>query len=265
MKKVIVSLLVSLIAPGMLVAGDYQIAGEDKVPLEAAAAPDFETHFWIDGWIVQLNVGIANSAAGLSKSVFIGFDDIISNMDWIVPLGADFRYKRIGFMPDLVALKMSGGGATPGPFYDRANVDIKLGVLNLPAYFRLIDEPNTTLDVLAGARLLWVDMDIGLTGGPLGDTLGAASAGTDADIWDGIVGLRLEQNLSDKLFCSFYGDVGTGTSDLTWQILAGIGYRFTENFSVNTGYRYLDYDLSDENANIDLTASGIQLTFDWKF
>ncbi len=264
------SILFSILATGAFVS--TAIAGDDLIHLDAkkafeepAPAPDFESNIWLDGWVLQLNVGIEESALGLSKSLFIGFDDIISNIDWLVPLGADFRYKRFGIMPDLVAMKISGGGTTPGPFFDRASYSMKMASLNLPVYFRLIDEPTTKLDVLGGARLLWVDLNIGLDGGPLGSALGPVRAGTDLEVWDGIVGLRLEQDLTEKIFCSFYGDVGTGDSDLTWQILAGVGYRFSDAFSANLGYRYLDYDLSGQDASIDMTASGIQLTLDWQF
>lgn len=144
--------------------GSFGVAGEDKVPIETVpiANDDFETHFRIDGWILQINTGIANSALGLSKNVFIGFDDILSDMDWVVPVGFDVRYKRIGFLPDLVALKMSGGGTTPGPFDD-------------------------------------------------------------------------------------------------------IGYRVSERFSVSAGYRYLSYELGEGATDLDLTASGPQITLNWKF
>ena len=242
-------------------------AGEDKIPLDEVPVivDDFEADFRIDGWIVQIDVGLESLATGLSSSVFIGFDDIISNLDWIVPLGADLRYKRVGFLPDLVALKMSGGGTSPGPFFDKASYDLKLGILGLPAYLRLIDQPKTKFDLIGGARYLWIDFDIGLEGGSVGDAFGAASAGTEAKIWDGIVGMRVQHEFTDKLFCSVYGDVGTGDSDLTYQILADVGYRFNDRFSLSAGYRYLHYDLGDADSNVELTGSGPQVTLNWKF
>ncbi len=51
------------------------------------------------------------------------------------------------------------------------------------------------------------------------------------------------------------GDVGTGDSDLTWQALAAVNYRF-EKVGVVVGYRYLDYDFDDSDVFDDLNLSG---------
>jgi len=62
-------------------------------------------------------------------------------------------------------------------------------------------------------------------------------------------------NLTKKWYLPFYGDVGTGDSDLTWQVLAGIGYKF-KWFDVVAAYRYLDWDFDDNPAIDDLNFSG---------
>jgi len=264
----------SLLAGGLAVIAfacfvpSYATAGEEAAAMSKNPVTEespWESNLRFDGWLVDMNIDLEQTATGISKNVFIGIDDILNNLDWIVPIGADIRYKQIGFMPSLVALKMSGGQTSPGPFFNRANYELQMGVLDLPFYYRIVDQPKTTVDAIAGARLLWVDLDINLSGGPLGTAVGPASAGTDATIWDGIVGLRLEHSFSNKLYCSLYGDVGTGASDLTWQFLASIGYRVNEKLSLITGYRYLDYALSDDDAGIDLDAKGIQVSLNWEF
>jgi len=60
--------------------------------------------------------------------------------------------------------------------------------------------------------------------------------------------------LSDKWYVSCYGDVGTGDSDLTWQALLGLDYRF-DQVDLGFGYRYLDYDI-DASAVDDMTIKG---------
>ena len=65
-------------------------------------------------------------------------------------------------------------------------------------------------------------------------------------------------------YFSFYGDIGTGESDLTWQAMAQIAYRF-KWFDVSLGYRHLDWDFEDNAALDDLSVSGpyvgIKFTF----
>lgn len=255
------SILVVFASLSIGFSGEYQFEGLDKNIVEMAPESDFEASFRVDGWLPQINTGIEVPALGISNSLFIGLDDILRNVDWLVPVGADFRYKRLGFMPDLIAMKLSGGGVRPGRLFTQGSYDMKMAVLNLPVYYRVVDQPGTTVDVLAGARFLWLDLDIGLLG-PRGVV---RRAGTDLAEWDGIVGLRLEHDLNEKLFYSMYGDVGAGDSDLTYQILAGIGYRFSDKLSVTTGYRYLHYDMGSANADIGMTTSGVQLTTEWKF
>jgi len=43
-------------------------------------------------------------------------------------------------------------------------------------------------------------------------------------IWDGIVGFkgRVALGSDKKWYIPYYADVGTGQSDLTWQVLAGV-------------------------------------------
>ncbi|MGB5567908.1 MAG: hypothetical protein WBM81_01280 [Sedimenticolaceae bacterium] len=53
---------------------------------------------------------------------------------------------------------------------------------------------------------------------------------------------------------SYYGDVGTGDSDLTWQGRLGLGYRFDEVDAI-FGYRYLDYDIGGTDID-DITIKG---------
>ena len=54
----------------------------------------------------------------------------------------------------------------------------------------------------------------------------SGSLSETADIWNGIVGIRGKLTFGDRWFVPYYLDVGSGSSDLTWQGQAGIGYAF---------------------------------------
>ena len=60
-------------------------------------------------------------------------------------------------------------------------------------------------------------------------------------LWDGIVGVRGNAELSKKWYFSYYLDVGTGDTKLSWEALAGLGYR-AKKLDAVFGYRYLDWD-----------------------
>ena len=73
-------------------------------------------------------------------------------------------------------------------------------------------------------------------------------------VLDGIVGLRGMTALSDKWYVNYHADIGTGDSDLTWQALVGLNYRFS-NVDAAFGYRYLKWELNDDTFD-DLDISG---------
>lgn len=224
---------------------------------------DFDAYF--DAWIVQMSVNVNPLALGFEQNIFLSTGDIISHLDWIVPLGADIRYKRFGFLPNVTGLKISGDGETPGALFSDLEVGMTMWVVNLPVYYRVIDQPGLSVDLLAGARLLSVDMDLELTGGPVGVNRGRRSTNVGTDNWDAVAGLRIEGDLTDRLYYSIYGDVGAGDSDLTWQVLAGFGYQVTPKLTALLGYRYLYYEGGDELKAIDITGSGPQLSLKWDF
>ncbi len=60
----------------------------------------------------------------------------------------------------------------------------------------------------------------------------------------------------------YYLDVGTGESDVTWQAVTGIGYKFGwgEAFLV---YRYLDYDFGKQIDSLTLSGPAIGVNFRW--
>ena len=53
-------------------------------------------------------------------------------------------------------------------------------------------------------------------------------------------------------------DVGTGDSNFTWQIAAGVGYKFNWG-DVNLVYPYMDWDLSSRGDLDDLNLGGPML------
>jgi hypothetical protein len=69
-----------------------------------------------------------------------------------------------------------------------------------------------------------------------------------AGIWDGIMGVQGTLTLNDKWFLDYHADVGTGQSDLTWQLAAGIGYRINERWNAFALYRHLRWDFDSDSA-----------------
>lgn len=66
------------------------------------------------------------------------------------------------------------------------------------------------------------------------------------DVWDTIVGLRGNISLGPRRFVPWGANIGAGDSDLTWQAMAGVGYKAASCVDVVLTYRYLKWELDGE-------------------
>lgn len=79
---------------------------------------------------------------------------------------------------------------------------------------------------------------------------------SDKDLWDGIVGLRGNFDLGNSNWSVLYSlDVGTGSSELTWNAMAGLSRSFGWGDLILV-YRHLQYDQKDEELLQDFSFSG---------
>jgi hypothetical protein len=146
-----------------------------------------------------------------------------------------------------------------------AKFDLTGTIWTLGGSYRVVSKPEATMDLLAGARMLNLKQSLGWTvSGNIGPiALPGRSGNLDTKVtnWDAIVGVKGRLLLGDekKWFVPYYVDVGTGNSDLTWQAMTGVGYKFSWG-EVLGAWRYVDYKLKskpieDVNLNGPLIAA----------
>jgi hypothetical protein len=114
------------------------------------------------------------------------------------------------------------------------------------------------LALLGGARIVDVKVEVALTPG---------SDGSASERWvDPFVGLRYERPLGMKWFLDVRGDIGGFgvSSEAQAQLVASVGYRFSERLEAFGGYRFLTADF-DEALVLDITVEGPGLGFTWSW
>ena len=121
--------------------------------------------------------------------------------------------------------------------------------------YRIAEWDRGWLEVIGGARYLNMDLDITQQPGLLPRL---QVAGTES-WWDAVGGIRARHFLNDRLYLMCLADVGGGSSDVTWQVLAGIGYQLNERTNLNLAYRYLSYDYANGGFLYDVDTQGIGL------
>jgi hypothetical protein len=125
--------------------------------------------------------------------------------------------------------------------------------------------PRVELDLLAGFRYVAIDTELKLRlVGSEGVINTGASRSRDRTAWDGILGVKGRVRLGDgRWYMPYYLDVGTGSSNWTWQALLGVGYAFDWG-EVNLSMRNLSYDFSGKrDADLRMTGPTLGATFRW--
>jgi len=150
---------------------------------------------------------------------------------------------RWGFLTDILYMDLGGSKSAtrditighvtlPAGVTANANLDIKGTVWELAGTYLAVSDPGVTVNLLAG----------------------------------GIVGVkgRFAFGENREWFVPYYVDVGTGDSDVTWQIIGGIGYAFKWG-DVIAGWRYLDYNFKSGGVFEDANFNGpiVGVAFHW--
>jgi hypothetical protein len=218
--------------------------------LSLAAAPDADP----DKWTFGVEVYAWGAAIGIEtiggNDIDISFSDIIDNLDLTVMAMTMARKGNWTVLADVIYMDLDDdqNGAVNFPNHPNLPAVSTYGKVQMQAFigtleggYKVFESESTRLDAMLGARYLDVDVDLTLDVGSFG-TKASDSEGN----WDGIVGLLGKTNLGEKWYLTYYADVGTGQSDLTWQALASLSYRF-KHVDAAVGYRYLDYEFDNDN------------------
>jgi hypothetical protein len=104
------------------------------------------------------------------------------------------------------------------------------------AGYDAVSDGTVRLTPFAGFRYLGLDAkaNLAIAGG-------SRRASGSISNFDGIVGVRGSMRLSDRWSLSGYGDVGTGSSDLTWQLAGLVDYKINDRWTLTGGYRHMAY------------------------
>ncbi len=193
------------------------------------------------------------------------FRDILQNLDFAAMLAGEYRTGRWGVLADLAYVAVSVEAERD--FIARApgfsSAEVKSRTLNATAtgFYRFYENGGFSADILAGARV-WsasTDVDLSIAG------VVSLSRGTERAWVDPVAGLRLRVNLGNGFGLSSYGDIGAGSSRLTWQFRETIDYSFNENWSVSVGYRHLAVDYRSASYVFNTALSGPIMGVSYKF
>lgn len=225
---------------------------------------------------------LPNGSAG-QPEVSVSPDDYFKNLDLAALLTAEIRKGKWSFAADFIYMGVtSPDSAVKGINFGRdfvstsldagTEVEFKSFITTFGVGYQVVDGKRLEMDLIAGLRYLWIEAELdwrlsATVTDPLGGRTFARTGShtEDGDCWNGIVGIKGRIPLGDsKWFIPFYADIGTGDSNLTWQIFCALGYSFG-SWDIKLGYRHLAFD-SDDDALIEkLSMSGPVIGVQFRF
>ena len=232
-----------------------------------SSAPEKKWGFLTD---VYLMFPYMDGETGIGESLILPVDaspgDIFSKLKMGAMLYLEANTDKWAITSDLVYMNLKQE-VTPGTIVNSGNVTAKQLIWEAAGLYHI----TPFLEAGVGGRLNYLEMGIDVRRN--GIDLGTEEiTGEKSKTWyDPVVIARLTADIHDKWLFQFRGDIGGFGigSDLTWQLHATAGYRFTKLFQMSMGYRILstDYKTGEEPKEFlfDVYEFGPEIRFGFNF
>lgn len=199
--------------------------------------------------------------AGIKGTVQTGEDidvplhDIVDALDFGFMGSLAARKNKWSLAAYLVYVDLGGKKSipfelAPGNSAD-FNLDLTQFITTAVVGYKLFDNGKSEFNMVAGGRYNTIDLNLRYH---IGESI-SGRLSESGNVLDFIVGAQGRTDLNDQWYINYYADIGTGDSDMTWQALAAINYRFNK-VDVTLGYSYLDWDFKRKSAIRDMSLSG---------
>ena len=189
------------------------------------------------------------------EDIDVPLHDILDNLDFGFMGSLAARKDKWTVFAEFIYVNMGGKATLPLPppisMEAKLNLDMKQFISTFGASYQIAETQKSNFSLLAGGRYLSMD-------GDLKYDIGSVITGREplsGSNWDFIVGARGKTDLSDKWYIHYYADIGTGDSDMTWQALGGINYRFSK-VDLTLGYAHMDWDFDKKSMIKDMALKG---------
>jgi hypothetical protein len=212
--------------------------------------------------------GTLNFNNGLAKSADMNTSNVLGDLKSGGMIAAEAHYGNWGIMGDVVSATLQKSGAVPiygGQATIADKVTLQQTVLTGVATYTLVNNKDAYVDGLVGVRA--IDITATLNGN-LDGTSTSKTISSKTSTVDPIIGAKGRYRIADSSwYIPAYADIGSGggTTNLTWQVAAGVGKTFNSLIDASLTYRALYYDMNSGGVLQKTTMQGPQLAVTFKF
>ena len=229
-------------------------AAAEEAPKSDGWQFEITPYFWAAGLNGWTRVG----SRAPTMSVDTDFSKIWDHLDFGGMGSFEARKGRWGILMDAIYIKVSQRSEPLARgLLGTADATLQQTIRQGAGAYRVLDSEKTPVDLLAGVRYVYIDGDLEFSRSRL------LPAGRDfsgnVDWLDGFVGVRAQYALADKWRLIGYADAGTGGSDYSWQLAAGVNYDFSKSVVGKFGYRIIGMKYESNNFLYNLKTAGLYL------
>jgi len=218
-------------------------------------------------WLTGMK-GTVDFNNGLAKSSYISTSDILSNLKSGGMIAAEVHKGDWGIAGDLISATLQNSGSIPvagGAATVADKITMQQTVLTGVVTYSIAKTNEIYADGLLGVRA--IDITATLNGNLVG-TPEKQTVSSKTSTIDPIIGAKGRYRIADtSWYIPAYADIGSGggTTNLTWQVMAGIGKSFGSLIDASLTYRALYYDMSSGGVLQKTTMQGPQAAITFKF
>lgn len=218
-------------------------------------------------WLTGIK-GTMNLDNGLARSADFSSSNVLSNLKSGGMIAAEAHKGNWGIMGDLISATLQNSGSIPvagGAATVADKITLQQTVLTGAATYTLANTKDMYVDALLGVRA--IDVTATLNGNLVGTPIKEAISKTTSTV-DPIIGAKGRYRIADSSwYIPAYADIGSGggTTNLTWQVMAGVGKSFGSLIDVSLTYRALYYDMKAGGVLQKTTMQGPQAAITFKF
>jgi len=212
--------------------------------------------------------GTMNFDNGLAKSADISASNVLGNLKSGGMIAAEAHKGNWGIMGDLISATLQNSGSVPvsgGEARVADKITVQQTILTGAFTYTLANTKDIYADALLGVRA--IDVTATLSGNLVG-TSDKESISKKTSTVDPIIGAKGRYRIADSSwYIPAYADIGSGggTTNVTWQVMAGIGKTFNKLIDASLTYRALYYDMKDGGVLQKTTMQGPQVAVSFKF
>ena len=226
---------------------------------QASAAGDWEWMVAPYLWGAGIKTDMENESPPVDGSSDERFIDLLDELDGVFSIHAEGQNDQWGMFGDFLFLGLASEDSRT---IADIETDLDARLFELAGVWSPGDGKFEGFEVFGGLRQ--VDLDFTVQFDPVNPAFDTTSLDLGQTYNDFMLGARYMVPLSDRWSMTLRGDGSWGDTEGTWGASATFGYKAGPG-SWLIGYRYLSGEFGDDDTDLEITLSGFQVGYGFRF